>query len=144
MQSPREIVHPLTSASSIAIRSVNSMSSSETVTPVSSPCSSRASKRTPTPTKNFLESIGLGASSSVNSSAFTLPASLAGSLNDKQLSSLLGLRDEGFEEVGSPTLEEFAKEEDKRIEQLECRIDSHIGEMRKAMDLAMEKYLKKS
>ena len=70
--------------------------------------------------------------------------SLAGSLSDKQLSALLGVNDEGFVEIGSPTLEEFAKEEDRRIEQLECRIDHHIGEMRKAMDLAMEKYLKKS
>jgi len=141
MQIPHDIAPPLTSASSIAIRSVSSMSSSGTVTPVSSPCSSR---RTPTPTKKFLQSIGIEASSSVNSSSYTLPVSLAGSLSDKQLSALLGLNDEGFVEVGSPTLEEFAKEEDKRIEQLESRIDHHINEMKQAMDQAMEKYLKKS
>ena len=74
----------------------------------------------------------------------TLPTTVAGSMSDRELTALLGMNDEGFEDVSSPTIEEFAKEEERRIEQLETRIEHHIGDMRKAMDLAMEKYLKKS
>ena len=137
MQSPCEIEPPLTSASSVAVRSVNSASNSN---PATSPGSD---VRTPTPTSNFLQSIGID-STSVNSSSWTIPASIAGSLGEKQLNALLGGSDEGFDEVPSPTIEEFAKEEDKRIEQLESNIEKHIDGMRIAMDLAMEKYLAKS
>lgn len=136
MQSPREIARPLTPTSSVAIRSVNSTSENDSPTP-------RSCDRTPTPTTNFLQSIGID-TNSVNSSCWTLPPSIAGSLGEKQLNALLGCSDEGFDEVSSPSIEEFAKEEDKRIEQLESNIEKHIDGMRKAMDNAMEKYLSKS
>ena len=43
-----------------------------------------------------------------------------------------------------PTIEDFASEEEKRVQQLESKIEEHIGNMAKAMDQAMEKYFKKS
>ncbi|XP_076809749.1 centrosomal protein of 63 kDa-like [Clavelina lepadiformis] len=99
--------------------------------------------RTPTPTKEFLASIGIDPTS-VNSSAVSFPASVAGSMDERQLRAFLGITDEGFDEGRMPTIEDFASEEEKRVQQLESKIEEHIGNMAKAMDQAMEKYFKKS
>nr|XP_026693660.1 centrosomal protein of 63 kDa-like [Ciona intestinalis] len=111
---------------------------SGTMTPSSSNSGSNKDVRTQTPTKNFLLSIGIDPSS-VNSS---LVSSTMASMGEKQLHALLGISDEGFEDTGVSTVEEFTAEDEKRVAELESRIEKHIGDMTKAMDAAMEKYFK--
>ncbi|XP_078483243.1 centrosomal protein of 63 kDa-like [Ciona intestinalis] len=123
-------------SNSVVLRSDDA--DSGTMTPSSSNSGSNKDVRTPTPTKNFLLSIGIDPSS-VNSS---LVSSTMASMGEKQLHALLGISDEGFEDTGVSTVEEFTAEDEKRVAELESRIEKHIGDMTKAMDAAMEKYFK--
>lgn len=98
--------------------------------------------RTPTPTRDFLASIGIDPTRTADSSciSFTTNTDLTSAAGMDKYFVKTGAHfpDEGFEDRSS--IEDFINEDEKRVQQLEAKIESHIDEMKSTMTAAMEKF----
>ncbi|XP_039263923.2 centrosomal protein of 63 kDa-like [Styela clava] len=103
--------------------------------------------RTPTPTRQFLKSIGIAPSTvtetSPNNSIFS--THMDDSIDERELNAILGLQQEDIGNNNKMSkndgLQDFLKDEELRSKELESRIDKHIENMKEAMAATVNKYL---
>lgn len=96
--------------------------------------------RTPTPTRQFLESIGIQPSTLSGTSAGTSLFSTDTSMDEKELDAILGISEPNNNGGKADDIQEFMKEEEARTKALESRINNHIENMKDAMETTVQKY----